>query len=102
MLLLLLSLLVSAPEARAVRGPACVSSAPSEGGEHTTRVLLSLGHAHTGKAAGRPEAPAAVPVSTVSPSPKLRPCAAYAPPTLAPLAPAATPSSQRDPPRSSA
>jgi hypothetical protein len=101
MLLLLSSLLLAAPEVLGARAAACVPSAASAG-ERWERSQETHAARHTDAAAARPEAPAAAPVSTFSLSPRLRPCVAYTPPALAPLAPKSAPSSQRDPPLSPA
>jgi hypothetical protein len=52
------------------------------------------------KTALRTKAPLALPSAVVRISPLVSLCATYVPPALAPRAPAATPSSQRDPPDS--
>jgi hypothetical protein len=52
------------------------------------------------KTAVRTKAPLALPSAVFRISPLVCHCATYVPPALAPRAPAATPSSQRDPPDS--
>ena len=72
--------------------------AHSEVGAVALSALAPAGHRE--KTAVRTEAPLAAPVAVFCVSPQRRPCAAYLPPSLAPRAPAATPSSQRAPPLS--
>lgn len=97
MLLLLLSLVASTAGDAAAREASCVARARHEA---APALLAPVPRAHheDQAASRRVHVPAAVAAAGVVVSPVRSPRESYEPPSLAPLTPSATPSSQRDPP----
>lgn len=99
MLLLLVSLVASTAGDAAAREQHCVAR-PLHEAAAALFAPVPRAH-HEDQAAGRRvHVPAAVAAARVVVSPERPPCESYEPPSLAPLTPSATPSSQRDPPSS--
>jgi hypothetical protein len=99
MMLLLLSLVASTAGEAAAREEYRVARAQHE---FAPALLAPVPRAHHEDQASsrRLHVPAAVVAACVVASPEGPPCESYQPPSLAPLTPSATPSSQRDPPSS--
>jgi hypothetical protein len=96
----LLAAVLSTADVSAVHGPCCVRRANPRT-EAAAAALATVAPAGTHeKTAVRTEAPQAEPTTVFRVALQRRPCESYVAPALAPRAPAATPSSQRDPPDS--
>ena len=95
---LLLAALLSTADASAAHGPCSVRRATPKT-EAARAVLATVAPAAPReKAAVRTEAPQAEPATVFRVTLQTRSCDVYVAPSLAPRTPAATPSSQRDPP----
>ena len=96
----LLAVVLSAADASAAHGPCCVRRANPRT-EAAAAALATVAPAGPrDKTAVRTKAPQAEPATVFHVSLRRRPCESYVAPALAPRAPAATASSQRDPPDS--
>jgi len=95
---LLLAAVLSTANVPAAHGPCCVRRATPRTEAARAALATVAPAAPREKTAVRTEAPQAEPATVFRVTLQRRPCDAYAAPALAPRAPAATPSSQRDPP----
>jgi hypothetical protein len=101
MLVLFLTLFVSAAELQAAHGVSCVGRGPGQGADAASALAVDrLDHREDQAAGRRLHAPPALPAARFAFPPPLPACAFYAPPALGPRQQTATPSSQRDPPDS--
>jgi hypothetical protein len=96
----LLAAVVSMTELPSGHSATCVRRALQHGRAAAAALTTLRAADDREKTAVRTKAPLAVPSAVVRISPLVCRCATYVPPALAPRAPAATPSSQRDPPDS--
>jgi hypothetical protein len=95
---LLLAALLSTANASAAHGPCCIRRATPKTEAARAALATVAPAAPREKTAVRTEAPQAEPATVFRITLQRRSCDVYAAPSLAPRTPAATPSSQRDPP----
>ena len=95
---LLLAAVLSTADVSAAHGPCCVRRATPRTEAARAALATVAPPAPREKPAVRTEAPQAEPATVFGVTQQRRSCAVYVAPALAPRTPAATPSSQRDPP----